>query len=191
MTTRVALAYLLILSYFVVERLLRQGQPALSLQPGQSDQSSSKMLWISGLFNLLLVLIAPLLNTVSLGHWQNLWGSWLGLGLMVSGLCLRYWAAKTLGKFYTRTLQTFEGQDIIEQAPYNLIRHPGYLGTFLWIIGAGLAVENWIVTVTVTAVGLLSRIYRIRSEEAMLLAELSEQYQAYSQKTWRLVPLIY
>lgn len=139
----------------------------------------------------MLVLVAPLLNTVHIGHWQITLVSWVGLLLILSGLCLRYWAAKTLGEFYTRTLQTFEGQQIIEQAPYNLIRHPGYLGTFLMIIGAGLAVENWIVGVTIAIVGMLSRIYRIRSEEDMLLTELSGQYQAYSKKTWKLMPFIY
>ncbi|MBD2532536.1 hypothetical protein H6G97_24310 [Nostoc flagelliforme FACHB-838] len=62
---------------------------------------------------------------------------------MLGGLVLRYWAAKTFGKFYTKTLQTPEQQEIIQQALYNIIRHPGYLGTFLMEIGAGLTIANW------------------------------------------------
>ncbi|WP_277933036.1 isoprenylcysteine carboxylmethyltransferase family protein [Nostoc sp. FACHB-892] len=63
--------------------------------------------------------------------------------IMLGGLVLQYWAAKTLGKFYTKPLQTLEQQQIIQQALYNIIRHPGYLGTFLMKIRAGLAIANW------------------------------------------------
>ena len=68
---------------------------------------------------------------------------------MLAGLTIRYWAARILGEFYTRTLQTIEGQHIIDRAPYSIIRHPGYLGTFLMEIGAALALANWLVLLIV------------------------------------------
>jgi protein-S-isoprenylcysteine O-methyltransferase Ste14 len=107
------------------------------------------------------------------------------------GLMMRYWAAKTLGDFYTRTLQIVEGQEIVEQAPYNVIRHPGYLGTLLMEMGAGLAVVNWVVLLAVSVTGITSRMYRIGAEERMLGTRFGEQYKAYSDKTWKLVPFLY
>src|SRR5258708_1479204 len=59
---------------------------------------------------------------------------------MIIGLTLRVWAAQVLGRFYTRTLRTTDKQRIVQSGPYHLIRHPGYLGTILIWIGAGLAV---------------------------------------------------
>ena len=90
---------------------------------------------------MLLFIAAPVLNAHQIGYWSYTTVGWLGLVLMLSGLALRYWAAKTLDQFYTRTLQIIEGQKIVSQAPYNVIRHPGYLGTLLMEIGAGLAVK--------------------------------------------------
>jgi protein-S-isoprenylcysteine O-methyltransferase Ste14 len=87
--------------------------------------------------------------------------------------------------------QTVEDQHIIEQAPYNVIRHPGYLGTFLMEIGAGLAISNWIILIVIAVIGVLSRVYRIQVEEEMLKTIFDGQYTVYSRKTWRLIPFIY
>jgi protein-S-isoprenylcysteine O-methyltransferase Ste14 len=191
MTITTVLAYLLIAGYFVVERSLRKGKQALNLKPGTADAGSSQVLWISGVMSILLIIVAPVLNTYQIGYWSHATIGWLGLILMLSGLAMRYWAAKTLGKFYTRTLQVIEGQEIVNQAPYNVIRHPGYLGTLLMEIGAGLAVMNWVVLLAAVVLGITSRTYRIDAEEKMLEARFGEQYKVYSDKTWKLVPFLY
>jgi protein-S-isoprenylcysteine O-methyltransferase Ste14 len=185
------LAYLLIICYFVIERLLRKGNQALSLKPGDFDRGSSKVIWISGLFSLLLLIVVPVLNARELGYWHNQYVEWMGISLMLIGLSFRYWAAKELGEFYTRTLQIVEGQEICDRPPYNIIRHPGYLGTFFLEVGAGLALNNWIVLLVVMVMGIISRTYRIDAEEKMLEVNFSEQYKLYSQKTWRLIPFLY
>lgn len=191
MTITAVLAYLLIICYFIIERLLRKGEKALSLQTGDSDHGSSIVIWISGLFSITLALLAPVLNAYQIGYWNSAHIPWIGVSIMLGGLSLRYWAAKALGEFYTRTLQTIEGQSIIDRAPYSFIRHPGYLGTFFMEIGAGLAIANWIVLAILVIVGMCSRAYRIQVEEAMLKAEFGNQYHIYSDKTWKLIPFIY
>jgi protein-S-isoprenylcysteine O-methyltransferase Ste14 len=191
MTVTTISAYLLIGCYFVMERSLRKGKQALDLKPGLSDAGSSQVLWIGGVVSILLVITAPLLNTFGVGYWNQPSFGWLGLILMLNGLSIRYWAAKTLGEFYTRTLQTIEGQKIVDRAPYNAIRHPGYLGTFLMEIGAALAVMNWVVMLSIVAIGMTSRAYRIKVEEKMLEASFGEAYETYSGKTWKLIPFLY
>ena len=191
MTATTYFAYVFIVCYFVIERLLREGQQALNLKPGEVDAGSSKLLWLSGITNLLLFVVAPVLNTHQLGYWKNSNIGWLGLMLMASGLMLRYWAAKTLGRYYTRTLQISEGQQIVSRPPYNIIRHPGYLGTLLIVVGAGLAVTNWAVLLVGTAIGMMSRIYRISTEERLMRDEFDEEYQTYSDCTWKLIPFLY
>ena len=191
MTITTVLAYILIASYFVLERSLRKSKQALSLKSEVADAGSSQVLWISGLIGILLVIAAPVLNTHQIGYWSYTTVGWLGLVLMLSGLAMRYWAAKTLGEFYTRTLQIIEGQKIVNQAPYNSIRHPGYLGTLLMEIGAGLAVTNWIVLLAGVVIGTTSRAYRIGVEEKMLEASFGEEYKIYADSTWRLFPFLY
>ncbi|BAZ10198.1 isoprenylcysteine carboxyl methyltransferase [Calothrix sp. NIES-4071] len=185
------LAYLLIACYFVIERLLRKGEQALSLQPGQSDRGSSRLIWATGLFNLFIILIAPVLNFYRIGNWENNYLSWFGLALMIIGLIIRFWAAKTLGKLYTRTLQILEDHHMVNQGLYSIIRHPGYLGTFIMDIGAGFAVSNWFVLIIILLTGLTVRVYRVKVEEEMLEASLGEQYKTYCETTWRLIPFIY
>lgn len=191
MTLTIALAYLLILGYFVVERSLRKGKAALSLKPNAADAGSSQVLWISGALSLLIIIIAPVFNRHEIGYWNNVTIGWLGLVIMLGGLTLRYWAAHTLGQFYTRTLQIVEGQEVVDQAPYSVIRHPGYLGTLLLQIGAGLAVTNWIVLLAAVVIGTTAQTYRIRAEEKMLQEHFGETFQVYSAKTWKLLPFVY
>jgi protein-S-isoprenylcysteine O-methyltransferase Ste14 len=191
MTTTAVLAYFTIAFYFVIERWLRKGENALNLHAGAFDRGSSRILWLSGVLNIMLVLVAPVLNANQIGYWSSEIACWVGILMMFGGLTMRYWAAKTLGEFYTRTLQIVEGQKIVDRIPYSFLRHPGYLGTFLMEIGAGLAIANWVVLVIIVSIGLPARFYRIQAEEEMLEAKFGEQYQIYSTKTWRLIPLIY
>lgn len=191
MTITIVLAYILILCYFVMERSLRKGKQALNLKPGVADAGSSQVLWVSGIISTLLVISAPILNAYQIGRVSYATIGWLGLIVMLSGLAMRYWAAKTLGEFYTRTLQVIEGQKIVNQSPYNIIRHPGYLGTLLLEIGAGLAVTNWIVLLAAIVFGIASRAYRISVEEKMLEASFGGEYKMYLDKTWKLVPFLY
>jgi protein-S-isoprenylcysteine O-methyltransferase Ste14 len=98
---------------------------------------------------------------------------------------------RVLGEYYSRTLRVTEAQVIVTKGPYRVVRHPGYPGTICVWIGFGLGNSNWIATVTVALLLFGVYGYRIRSEEVMLIDTFGEQYQAYRQRTWRLLPFIY
>lgn len=185
------IAYLFVLAYFVVERALRKGETALSFQPDHQDQGSSYLILGVGLLMLFLLALAPVVNSLGIGDMNHSYGAWIGVLIMLIGLVLRYEAAQTLGEFYTRTLKVVEGHQIVEQGLYRIIRHPGYLGLSVMEIGAGLAVNNWIILVVILCAGLVSRLYRMHVEERMLESRFGEHYRIYSQKTWRLIPFLY
>ena len=191
MTITVYFAYLIVLSYIILERALRKGENATSLQTGESDRGSSQIIWIVGTAGIVLLIIAPILNSREIGYFNSSPIAWLGIVNMLCGLCLRCKAALILGEFYTRTLQIVEEQTIVTQAPYNIIRHPGYFGTYLIDLGVGLALNNWIVTLIMASLGILWRIYRLETEEEMLADFFGEQYEVYQNKTWKLVPFVY
>ena len=54
-----------------------------------------------------------------------------GVVLQLTGIGIRAWSMRTLGRAYTRTLRTEGGQPVIDDGPYRLVRHPGYLGSLL------------------------------------------------------------
>src|SRR5262249_29354442 len=169
-----------------------QGEQAKSLRPEQYDRGSTRLIGQAFFVAIIALIAAPILNAFQIGRLgkATLIG-WAGIALMLGGLGLRIWANQTLGKFYTSTLRIAERQQIIQQGPYKILRHPGYSGILLMWVGAGLATANWMATAIIILVMIASYRYRVISEEAMLLSTFGEEYQAYSARTWRLLPFIY
>jgi protein-S-isoprenylcysteine O-methyltransferase Ste14 len=186
-------AYFLIVVFFLgVETRLRRSQEMKSFRGGEFDRGSTRLIGLAVMTTFVTLLLAPVLNHFQVGNLvDGTFVGWLGLVVMVGSLALRYWAAKTMGAFYTRTLLVKTEQHIVDSGPYRFVRHPGYLGFILMLVGAGLATINWVAVVIVTIVLLLTYAYRIRTEEAMLQTAFGEQYKAYMARSWRLVPPVY
>src|SRR5258708_19063849 len=184
-------AYVVIVVFLVMEGRLRQGREAKSLDAGEHDQGSTKRIGYAFAVTFILLILAPILNYFQIAVMGSIVLAIVGLALMVVGLALRYWASKTLGAFYTRTLLVKTDHHVVDNGPYRLIRNPGYLGDIFLFVGAGLAASNWIVVVVITLVLLTGYIYRIRVEENMLQTKFGEEFQAYRARTWKLIPLVY
>ncbi len=185
-----AIAFLIV--FFGVERFVRKGDQARSLEAGTNDRGSTRfILWM---FRVALVsmALAPLLNLGELlvlpaPHWLG----WLGVGFMAAGVGLRFWAARTLGAFYTRTLRILDEHAIVEAGPYGLVRHPGYAGVLLMWLGAGLASGN-LVSLGVIVGGMSpAYVWRMRVEEKMLVEKFGQSYRDYRAGTWRVLPWVY
>jgi protein-S-isoprenylcysteine O-methyltransferase Ste14 len=184
-------AYGLLGCFLGMERLARQGQEAKSLEFGPFDRGSTRLLGGAFLAALVTLLLAPVLNAFRVGEIGSAAVGWVGVGLMLSGIALRFWANRVLGRSYTRTLRIAEDQTVINHGPYKILRHPGYSGVLTMWAGAGLATLNW-VAAAVVLVGMCGAyLYRIRCEEEMLLSALGRPYEAYRARTWRLVPFVY
>ena len=184
-------AYVLIGLFFVMEQVIRQGQEAQSLQPGQYDHDSTKFIGIAFALTLVLLLAAPILDNFHIAVINGATVGAFGLAIMVVGLALRCWATKTLGAFYSRTLLVKADHHLVDSGPYRFVRNPGYLGSLLLFVGAGLASFNWLVVIVIAVVLLVAYIYRIRVEETMLSRTFGDEYQSYVARTWRFIPLVY
>jgi protein-S-isoprenylcysteine O-methyltransferase Ste14 len=114
----------------------------------------------------------------------------VGICCVVAGTALRWYAAATLGRYFTVDVVAQASQPVVDVGPYRYIRHPAYAGLLLALIGFALALGNW--------AGLLAMLlllgsafgYRIAVEEAALLATLGEPYARYMRRTWRLIPYL-
>jgi protein-S-isoprenylcysteine O-methyltransferase Ste14 len=187
----IIIAYVLVAVFLIVEGRLRQGREAASFEAGYFDRNSTKYVGFAFGTALVMLILAPILNYFQVAGVSEGGLQMFGLALMVIGLALRYWASKTLGAFYTRTLLVKTDHHIVESGPYRLIRNPGYLGVIVLFVGASLAASNWLVVAVITSILLASYMYRIRVEETMLQTTFGEEYQAYKARTWKLVPLVY
>jgi protein-S-isoprenylcysteine O-methyltransferase len=165
-----------------LESSLRQGQAARTSLAGEEDQGTTRLLAATYGAGLLVV---PLFAAM---RGRRRVPAFLGPAIMAAAIALRAWAASTLGRFYTRTLRTISGQQVVRSGPYRFVRHPGYLGTLLMWLGFGLSTRDWLTGIL--WLGVMSVMYwrRIQAEETMLRRELGKAYQEYMATTPRLIP---
>jgi len=117
--------------------------------------------------------------------------SWAGLVLMCLGLFLRIWAIQVLGKSFRTTVETHHDQQVCQDGPYRLLRHPSYTGIVLICIGFGIAVQNWLSLLLAVVLPAIALLFRIQVEEKELAASLGPEYVAYQQHTKRLIPWVW
>jgi protein-S-isoprenylcysteine O-methyltransferase Ste14 len=109
----------------------------------------------------------------------------------VSGMALRIWAILTLDRFFTFVVRIAEDHIVVQHGPYRVLRHPGYAGALLALAGAGIAMRNWLSLLLIIAGPAVALGVRILVEDATLAAELGADYQAYANRTARLIPRIW
>ena len=116
-----------------------------------------------------------------------------GIGLLVlwSGAALRWWAFRTLGRYFTFSVMTDGDQPVITDGPYRFVRHPGYAGAMLVRAGFGLALGNWLSVALAVVVPLVGVIYRIHVEEVALFDALGDDYRSYAADRKRLIPFLW
>ena len=114
-----------------------------------------------------------------------------GYGLFVLGLALRWYSIIYLGRFFTTNVAIAADHRIIDTGPYRYIRHPSYAGALLAILGLCLSFQNWASALIIFIPCFAANHWRIHIEEKALRDALGEPYQAYMQRTKRLIPLIY
>src|SRR4051812_32145369 len=164
--------YLLFIAYFCLE-FLRRGDKAKSIKAGDSDHYSSIL--IVAVFIIGMV-ISPILSATGIGNIESEWLVSVGFALAIIGLIVRYSAMMTLGKYYTRTLLTTEDHTIVQSGLYAYIRHPGYTGSILFWIGIALSWHNVWVLVLIPLLVFITYVYRVSSEEKMLIGGLGQSY---------------
>lgn len=115
----------------------------------------------------------------------------VGLGLFLAGFGMRRWSEMTLGRYFTFTVMTSANQPVITTGPYRLVRHPGYTGVLLVVLGAGAVSGNWLGLAGWTLLVMLPLLYRIHVEEHALFDTLGEPYRSYAAQHKRLIPLVW
>jgi protein-S-isoprenylcysteine O-methyltransferase Ste14 len=123
--------------------------------------------------------------------WQRPTLFGIAVTLILLGVALRWYAIWILGYYFTRDVEVSADQKVVQSGPYRYIRHPAYSGTFLTMLGVGLALTNWASLVVLFLFVLPGHLYRVRVEEKALSQTIGQPYIAYMQHTRRFIPWVF
>ena len=150
--------------------------------------------WDRWLLGLLIPAMVSILPVAALDdgrfHWLPMpwWVCLMGYSLLIAGMVGLTWA-ESVNKFFEPTvrIQTDRGHTVIDTGPYAIVRHPGYVASYLLILGMPLALGSFWALIPAVLTCLLL-VVRTILEDKTLHDELPG-YKEYAQRVrYRLVP---
>ena len=113
----------------------------------------------------------------------------LGVALVLAGALVGVLAARALGTSLTPFPHPSQRASFVAHGPYDLVRHPIYLGGLLLLAGLSLLMSPWALVVT----GVLGVLWGLKADvEERFLRAHYPQYADYCRRTrYRLVPFVY
>lgn len=123
-------------------------------------------------------------------HWSAvpLWLTCAGYFLSFVGFATIDWAM-SVNKFAEMTvrIQTDRGHKVVDTGPYAIVRHPFYVGAFIWLAGIPLSLGSyWALIPAATTV--LVIILRTALEDRTLQDELPGYKEYAARVRYRLIP---
>jgi protein-S-isoprenylcysteine O-methyltransferase Ste14 len=139
----------------------------------------------------LALLLLPLADRRQIGSLgDHLVVRWVGVALFAVGMGLVFWSGVALGKLYSGDVTLQEGHRLVTDGPYRYVRHPRYSGAILIGLGLSLTFDSWLGLVG-SAAFIAIILFRIRDEEALMGEAFGSEWEAYCERTPRLIPFLY
>lgn len=178
--------------------LAERRHPGLLAERQNIDNIQTVKAWDKVLAPLMALSISlPLVIVAGLDHrfgWSPAFPLWLillGFFLIAFGYAFAVWALVENCFFSSVVrIQTDRGHVVCDSGPYRIVRHPGYAGNVLPLLGIVLALSSlW--TLIPAAVALVIAVIRTALEDRTLQEELPG-YKEYARRVrYRLFPGIY
>lgn len=116
----------------------------------------------------------------------------LGIALIFGGLLFRFWAIRTLGRFFRTRIVIQEQHQLITSGPYRRLRNPSYTAVLMVLLGLGFGIGNWLSVLVFFAAGVIAYATRIALvEEPALMQRFGQEYQDYKKRSWALIPFVW
>ena len=172
--------------------------PGLIAERQNMEKAQSAKAWDKVLAPLMaLSMTFPMVIVAGLDHrfaWSPVFPLWLivlGFALLSLGYAFAAWALIE-NRFFSSVvrIQVERGHVVCDSGPYRIVRHPGYAGNILALLGIVLALSSmW--TLIPAAVALIIAVIRTVLEDQALQDELPG-YRDYARCVrYRLIPGIY
>ena len=180
------ITYIIWISFeIVLGRIARSSQS----DKKSADKHSEIFIWLS-----VIVSVASGVLIASNYSFPLSGSGWLqvsGLAVIFLGILFRFLCIRQLGKYFTVNVTIRKDHQLMQTGFYTYIRHPSYSGSLLSFLGFGLSLNSWLSLTIVVLLPLITILYRIKIEEAVLEEKFGQQYRDYATKTRRLIPFIY
>ena len=114
----------------------------------------------------------------------------LGIPIFIFGLFIFFWGHRTLGENWSSIVEKkpSKPKNLVKTGPYRYVRHPLYTSTFMVIIGLGIIISNWILSLGILLTFTLIYLIKIPKEERFLIKTFGKRYKDYMQKTGKIFP---
>jgi protein-S-isoprenylcysteine O-methyltransferase Ste14 len=165
------------------------GSSGLSSGKSSSPQSKQILLWFIVVL-LAMIVVPPYCDRRDLWTIDGDATRYLGLALFWIGSVIRLIAVFALGHRFSGVVAIQPDHKLKTDGIYRHVRHPSYTGLLVAMIGWVLVFRSSIGLVLNVTLFLLL-LSRMADEEKFLETEFGDEYRAYRQKSWRLVPFVY
>jgi protein-S-isoprenylcysteine O-methyltransferase Ste14 len=140
---------------------------------------------------LVVVLTRPLANS---SLHDRMWGpssvlSFVAVVLVAIGALFAIWARITIGANWSGTVTFKQDHELMQNGPYNVVRHPIYSGLLLMGLASALANDEpygFLLVAVVVAVF----IPKIVIEEKLMTEHFPAEYPQYRQRVKAIIPFI-
>lgn len=134
----------------------------------------------------LLYVFTPLLSFAD--YRIPLWIGLLGVVLLIAADWLFWRSHKDLGANWSPVLEIREGHKLVTGGIYRRIRHPMYTSLWLLVIAQAMILPNYVAGFSGLVPFAILYLFRVSSEERMMIEQFGSEYQRYVEKTGRLLP---
>lgn len=168
-------------------------QPAVSAKETAEHKSNDG-------YSVILIIAMSLISTIipildwsyfSGASHSNTAATVVGFIVLWTGVLLRNYSIKLLGKHFTPTIQLQKNHLLITSGPYKVIRHPSYLGALLAIVGIAIFLNSLIGVIAAIVAMMIAYTVRISAEERVLSGLFGEVYTDYQKSTKKLIPYMW
>ena len=111
-----------------------------------------------------------------------------GVACGIASFLLRRRAIQALGRFWSLHVEIRDTHEFVREGPFRWVRHPTYFSMVLELLSAGLMLQAWGSLGVVSVIFIPALFWRVRIEEAALVAKFGPVYQAYQRSTPALFP---
>jgi protein-S-isoprenylcysteine O-methyltransferase Ste14 len=113
----------------------------------------------------------------------------IGGCLFSTGFLIRRSVLRSLGKLWAIDVDIKPDHRLIKTGPYRFCRHPNYVAMLLEMAGFCLIPSAYYSLAVFLPLYILALAARIRIEERALVNRLGDEYRAYRQTTFALLPI--